>query len=333
MEKPDSKALKLEAIHTSPATLILQWLAYAFWGWLGVVIIWLSAITFSFFVQGNEFDGNIAEAVAYPLAATIVLAIIAVISDMFYSRRECTTKKTGMESIIMIIHTVLFALLGIAAIVVAVFSLINMLISTGVSVGNGAKITLYTSFVGFVFYAVLALRVALVGNVKNIRKISWITLLSINVIMLITSLVGPIAFSINTKQDRLIETSLNSIVESINQYVDKNNKLPDSLSSISLNNKDAETVIAEELIKFKPNIKPAENIRQNISAYLSENTTVKNDQKTFFYEICTTYIAEKKVSWNDISPEEYPNYISPYSAHPKGDYCYKLSTSSISSKY
>ena len=121
--------------------LVLQWVTYAFWGWFALAILWLSALTFGYFITGNDSQ-SWGAALAYPLASVVVMLIIAQVADLFYVKHE-PERKTGGSSVIMLIHAVLFVLLTVASLIVAVFSLINMSINSDpVSGINGPVITL-----------------------------------------------------------------------------------------------------------------------------------------------------------------------------------------------
>lgn len=335
----------------SAPTLIFQWLAYAFWGWLGVSLIWLGAVTFMYFIKGDAAYGGATGTIAYPLASTAVLAVIAAVCDIFYARKESAPKKTGMENVIMIIHSVIFALFGIGAIVIAVFALVNLLISTGASDENGAKITLFTSLVVAAFYLALTARVALSGHVRHIRKIAWLVMALVAGGLFAAGIVGPTVYSVQTKQDRLIESGISAVSESINEYANKNEKLPASLNELDLKSEDAKKIVAENLVEYKPNTKPAETIpgynTYDLSALEKNLTDTSGDstasatsnaimpypaqsQKRFFYQLCVNYKAEKKNEWEENMyaqrDDDYVQYVSGYDAHPKGNYCYKVST-------
>lgn len=339
MEKSGPNTQLNKPVGASPATLTLQWLAYAFWGWLGLVLIWLTATTFNFFIRGNQSSGSsgVAEAIVYPLAAVVVLAVIAGICDWIYARRESTPKKVGGESVIMIIHTVIFALLGIGAVIVAVFALISMLMTTSSSDGDYAKISLFTALVVAVFYAGAAMRTALAGHIKHMKAIGWSIMLVVVGGVLIASIAGPTAFSISTKQDRLIEKGIGPLAETINSYANQNNRLPDSLESLNLTHEDAKQIVNEKLVTYKPDVKPAESTTSNFVMPASEtnpdlvleNILEPQDSvsgKIFYYELCVNYKAEKKSAWESTTNQEYRSYVSGYDSHGAGDYCYKAST-------
>ena len=81
------------------ATLTIQWLSYAFWGWLALSLTWLGAIVFSFFVDAGSNASDIGDSIIYPVSATVVLLIICAITDFFYSKRE-TAKKEGSANLL-----------------------------------------------------------------------------------------------------------------------------------------------------------------------------------------------------------------------------------------
>ncbi|MEO5949205.1 MAG: hypothetical protein ABIP74_02280, partial [Candidatus Saccharimonas sp.] len=113
-------------------TMVLQWLSYAFWGWFGISMSWLSVVTLGYFITGNT--SNVTSALAYPLASVIVMFLLAVAADFVYARRE-PAHKAGGANAIMLVHVVLFVLIAVGAAVTALFALISMMLSTDPSRG------------------------------------------------------------------------------------------------------------------------------------------------------------------------------------------------------
>ena len=70
------------------ATLTIQWLSYAFWGWLALSLTWLGAIVFSFFVDAGSNASDIGDSIIYPVSATVVLLIICVITEAEFNEQK-----------------------------------------------------------------------------------------------------------------------------------------------------------------------------------------------------------------------------------------------------
>src|ERR1700722_14381258 len=76
-------------------------------------------------------------------------------SDFSYSKRE-PKKKEGAAMVVMVIHAVLFALIGIGAVIYAVFSFVSLVTSSGSH--NSAYVSLWSSILIAVFYAATFIR-------------------------------------------------------------------------------------------------------------------------------------------------------------------------------
>lgn len=338
VEKP------LQGTPVSAATLILQWLTYAFWGWCALAIIWLGAVVFGHFLNPNDYYSvyyNPAPDIAYPIAATIVLAVIATLCDVWYARRE-TAKKTGAAMVIMVIHTVLFSLCTIGAAIAAVFSLVNMFVGSDGS--QSIMVVLSTALVSFVFYAVLTARTALFGHIKYIRPIAWIIIGGIIITLLVMSIAGPILEANRTKQDRRIESAIQNIPNVMSSYVSSHKALPKTLSELAnspyyLSDAD-KAVIKENLITYTPNSKESESGGISLQSSSTNTADMPTSSLTatsqiYYYQLCATFDAARDTS------SQYPPSVIPgkndyqrevYSdmSHPKGYHCYKLFTESSS---
>lgn len=328
----------------TPGVLVMQWLAYAFWGWFAVAMLWMSVITFGYLVDLAGIGSDIGEVVAYPIAALVVLAIIAIIVDLIYARHE-PAKKTGAATIIMVIHAVLFALLGISALISIVFAIVNMSLNSGTAGGSdGAQVTLYTGTVMLVIYALLTVRVVYGKRVAHVRKLTWAVLLVLAAGIAIAGLLGPVARAAQSKQDRLIESALPGLPQAIEDYAQENNKLPtdlkDSLQYVSsYQSEEVKELVNQGLVRYKPNTKPADmtgsgnvqldsdyrspDLKSTTSSSLRAGTS--NER---FYQLCVTYKYENNGYSYDRYTDDYEsNYIST-SSHPAGEKCYSLKTSS-----
>jgi hypothetical protein len=307
----------------SASSLILQWLTYAFWGWCGIAMIWLSLMVFEYFVMGSGRASLGAEAVAYPVAAVSVLFLIAAVIDWFYSRLE-PTHKTGAALVIMVIHAVIFALATIGALITAVFALVNMSLQTGDD-SSGAQIVLFAALVCLVVFGALTIRTVFAGRVNRLREFTWAALALAVIGTLVASVAGPIAYANHTKQDRLIEQGLPSIVSDISNYTNTKSKLPASLSDLDVNNNDAKKLITDNLVTYKPNTKPA-------SKATADTKTSFAGADQHYYQLCVTYQSERQDRYNNYGDSGYGGededgympYLYSITKHPQGEHCYKL---------
>lgn len=345
---PSPPAALAEASQNNPVTLVLQWLTYAFWGWFALAILWLSAITIAFLVVGAD-SSDWSAVIAYPIAAVVVLFLVAGVVDFFYSRIE-PARKQGVGTAIMVIHAVLFALCGIGAVIGVVFALINLLLSSGANeLGKATLTSLYVSLVMIFVYALLVVRTVLVAK---IRRISWITsgiLGGLALVFIILGVIGPVAQSIVTRQDREIESTLPQIPSEITSYVQDNDKLPASLDQLQYDGVSSRTadevkgVVGRGLIKYTPNTK--EPKKSSAYATLQDGEKAASDTilypdssstTTYYYRLCVNWQAEKNydddrgipypaedLSSGSDETVSYPSYISAYS-HKKGEQCYDL---------
>lgn len=137
----------------NPGTLVLQWLVYAFWGWTVLAVSIMTWAIISFYMDGL----NISDTALYGVAALLVLLPLSLGCDIFYHKKEPEVK-TGAASVIMIIHSVIFALFGIGSLISAVLSGVNLLIGDNTI---GVLNTLFTSLIIFAIYLSVFLRTIL----------------------------------------------------------------------------------------------------------------------------------------------------------------------------
>jgi len=315
--------------HSTGGTMVLQWLSYAFWGWFGVAMSWLSGVTIAYSISGNSSD--LTGALAYPLASVIVMFLLAVAADLFYARRE-PAQKSGGANAIMLVHVVLFVLIAVGAAVTALFSLISMALNTDPTSGtDGQVIAAWTSLVVIVIFGLTAVRAMFGGRKKKIRIIHWAVMTALALGMIGASLFGPVVGAQLTKDDRIIEEGLPTLSTTINQYVTDKDKLPATLADAneasSSSTAASTSLVTRNIVKYTPNVKAA-----TTDDYYNSGTTSKSlsFQKTYYYELCVTYKAAKKASGlyydtSSVSSGKYTSYLS-ISSHPKGEVCYKLST-------
>ncbi len=316
------------AVNT-PGTIILQWLTYAFWGWTVLVSSILVTASISNIILGYETG----EFTTYALAAVLVLLPISVLCDLFYSKKE-PQKKTGAAMVVMVIHAVLFALIGIGTLITAVFAVVQLVISGGQA--EWSKVTLYSALVATLLYLATFLRTLNPVQLAWVSKIYKIFMIVAVVVITVVCVVGPISYEYATKNDKLIVNNINSIESSINSYTLKNNKLPGSLNDLTLKG-DAKLLVEKNLVKYTPGT-------QNKLNY-STKSKYNDTSYSFNYTLCVNYAKPDKnsarggsyddggdavVNSTDSSAEtdsidKYSSYITTY-GHPAGEVCYKLKT-------
>ncbi len=313
--------------HGSGGVMVLQWLSYAFWGWFGVAFTWLTGVVTAYFVSGNSVD--VVAGLAYPLASVIVMGILAAVTDLIYARRE-PAQKVGGANAIMLIHVVLFVLIAVAAAVTAVFACISMLLNTDPSAGTDAQvIVIWTSVSTILLFALSAVRALFGGRKPLFRRIHWIAMAVFAVVIIVLSLVGPVAGVQSTKDDRIIEEGLPSVSNAIRTYVVDNDTLPTTLSQLKKDNAIDSSAAMDQLIdrgmvRYTPNVKPATQ-----DDYSELYNYGYKSGKTYYYRLCVTYAHVKKSSGiytsdtASVSGGGYESYLYVYS-HGKGEKCYDM---------
>lgn len=319
-----------EKPQNNPTILVLQWLTYAFWGWFALSIMWLILMTIGFIVtSASENASEWAGGIAYPIAATIVLFLVASVVDVFYSRVE-PARKQSVATAIMVIHAVIFALCGIGWMISSVFSLISFGLTGGVdeSATQIAQVTLYSSFIMIVIYALLIVRTLLVSKIRHVAIIVTVVFGVLSAVFIALGVIGPVAQSIATRSDRELEATLAYVPDAVEDYVQENKKLPASLSEVNVDAdmsfaKNLDRVIQKGAIRYTPNVKDADTNDYELGSM------------TYYYKLCVTWVGQKGggddrsyslPSDGTSADNQYKTYISAYS-HKKGEQCYDLRAS------
>lgn len=349
---PVAAAPVQNGVTNSGGVLVLQWLSYAFWGWFGAALAVLSGITIGFFLSGNSAAASIGEGLAYPLAAVIVMLVIALVTDFFYARHE-PALKTGAANVIMLIHVVLYLLIAVGAVITIVFALISMLLADAnvYSDGhNGQKIAMLTAAVVAVTFGALSFRALFGGRKGGVRKLFWLLMSILALVAIVSSIAGPAMKVSATKDDRLIETALPTLASNIQEYVRTNDKLPASLNEVKTtaympeSTDSVRMMVDKNLVTYKPNSKPAKNSGDTVmplDATASSKTTTAaqgvsvsrpTSPREFYYQLCVTYKEAKNLEYysryTEANSGDYvDSSVSTYS-HPKGEVCYDVAASS-----
>lgn len=324
---PAANTPEVPGVHKTQAdavTLVLQWLTYAFWGWFALAMLWLSAVIYAFLVSGSD-SNDWTGIVSYPIASVLVLLVVAAVVDFFYRRRE-PAKKEGFATAVMVIHTVIFALCGIGALVGAVFAGINLVLSETPSASDGIRVALFTALTIVPIYTLLIARATLVAKWRRIPMLTTI-ILSIGAAVFIgIGVFGPVMKSVTTRQDRQVSTALNSIVYAVNAYDQENDRLPESLDGLTFDtydNTDTATIkdlLSKGIITYKPNTKSsAESTSQDAYRYSARAVQ--------YYQLCATFTSAQTSPYATYSSTSYSESISAQ-YHKKGEQCYNVKTNS-----
>ena len=322
---PPASAPEVPQAHKTQAdavTLVLQWLTYAFWGWFALAILWLSAVVYAFLVNGSD-SNDWTSVVSYPIASVLVLLVVAAVVDFFYRRRE-PAKKEGFATAVMVIHTVIFALCGIGALVAAVFAGINLVLSETPSASDGIRVALFTALTMVPIYALLTARTTLVAKWRRIPMLTTIILSVGAAVFIGIGVFGPVMKSVTTRQDRQVTSALNSIVYAVNSYDQENDKLPESLDGLSFDTYDntdtaaIKSLLTKGVITYKANTKSATAPSME-SSY--GNRTVR------YYQLCATFTSAQTSPYTAYSSTSYSESVNAQ-YHKKGEQCYNVKTSS-----
>lgn len=294
----------------TPGVVVLQWLTYAFWGWLILGLIWLVSVI----LINAILKESVSEVVPYAIAASIVLLPIAFVTDLLYRKHE-PVKKTGAAMVIMVIHAVIFALLGIGALITAAFVGLNAAINMGDNI-DAQVVGLLTAVFAAILYVAAFARTLNPFKSKKPQLIYSFGMLGVSILLLILAIVGPVIQSVIARNDKLIERNLTSVQRGVNDYISDNKALPKSLDDVELTDKGAKELITKDLVEFVPGTTESTTARSGLS------TTT-----TYRYELCVTFAAASNTSssyYDDsMDSNDYKSYLYVYS-HDAGRQCYKL---------
>lgn len=288
----------------TPGVIILQWLSYAFWGWLILALIWLMSVIFVNAILGE----SVSDTIPYAIAAGVVLLPIAFLTDFFYRKHE-PSKKVGVAMVIMVIHAVLFALLAIIALISTVFNSLSALIETSSNVDN-QLVVIFTSAGATLLYAATFIRTLNPFKTKKPIYIYSFAMVAITVSLLVLAVVGPLVQTFATKDDRRLEQNLSSVSRGVNEYIQTNEKLPANLDEVNFSDEEADQLVQDGLVVYKAGT-------GIVSSY-------RSDQIEYRYQLCATFKEKDSSSYSSPSSDEYSSYLST-SGHGKGQVCYKLS--------
>lgn len=333
--------------------LVLQWLSYAFWLWFHIATAVLVGMVINYHVSSSNADVWGSQ-MAYPLAAVMIMLAIALVTDYFYTRFE-PEKKTGGANVIMLLHIVPFILIAIGALVTIVFSLLTMLLNSDpLATIDGPLQVMVVAFVVAVLFGLLAARLFF-GNRRHMRKIAWAVFVATALVAMTASVVGPVMTTMRTKNDRLIERTLPSLAIDIRNYAREHDALPKTLSDVTHDDgedkKAVQKLIDERLVEYKPNTEPARDGNVLSPGDTNDDSVLEPmivrpgtsghvNPTRFYYQLCTTYMQERKDKYTYSEPEPYDgtsagvsiseadamyrNNVPRVTSHPAGKVCYNL---------
>ena len=314
-----------QTFHSSPATLVLQWLTYAFWGWLIVGLIWLVAVL----LLNALVKTDISDVVPFAVASSLVLLPIAFFTDKMYRKREPDTK-TGAATVIMIIHAVLFALLGIGVLIGVFVNILRIVLDIGGDMNFGddmayTKVATWTLAFAALMYALVFVRTLQPFKYKRTTFLYSIVMLVVSSLLLLLAVIGPVLTSARLQNDRLIEAGLPGVKSSIDAYVQDNNKLPNSLTDLDYDYDQSQEIVDKKLVEY---------IKEDS---VEDYTSTLYATTSFRYQLCVDYQEEgtkNRYYDYDDSPasDEYRTYLST-TRHEKGRQCYKLKQTTYQDDY
>lgn len=155
------------------------------------------------------------------------------------------------------------------------------------------------------------------------KKISLFSIIMASFIGIIIFLafLFPVKKMFLAKNDRLLEQGLNDLSYEISNYYQKDSKLPESLSALTIDNNEAEKIVQKNLVRYK-----VESVSNSTTTGTSRSSvTVKRSEAK--YQLCVTYKYSHNTEYASSSSaiNDYDSYLSTYS-HPAGEVCYKLKT-------
>ncbi len=322
------------AAKTNPGLLVLQWLVYAFWGWSALATSWLAVMAISFLFDADKAGHMFDVTIAYALAATVVLYLIALVSDIFYLKHE-PAQKTGGTMVIMIIHAVIFALFGIGWLIAAVFGGVQLLIGDSDEL-NGTLAFITTALLMTVVYGATLLRTLRPAGRTLIPRIYWIAMTVLVVALVVVASVGPAARVRLAKADEQIEQGLPNISSAISSYTAENDKLPASLDDIKSELRgDALEIVDAGKVRYTPKEKltssaSARELARDDNSNVRVPPISQDEDPVYHYELCATYATESEYYDEDrpypaIGRVGYETTPDTYN-HPAGEVCYDLQT-------
>ena len=309
---------------STPGTTVLQWLTYAFWGWTIVAVAYLVTMLTGYVLVDSWADDSTA--VAYGVAAALILLPIAFITDVLYSRREPEHKK-GAASIVMILHSVLFALVAVGGLATVAFSLVNLFVTSDDVAG--IYVTIATAATVSILFTKLLGRTIRHQLFKRFRLYFRLLMLAVVLVTVTLAITGPVSEAVVTRDDRAVRDNLLTTSTAINEYVTTNNMLPGSIDELLASDvyavryasgfaESVRAQVANGTLTYTPN---------TLEALVEEKDG--STQTTFYYELCATYKNALRASSDSYyytpatSTDGYSDFVQIKATAP-GTFCQSL---------
>ncbi len=263
----------------SASTAVLQWLSCSFWGWTIISIGYLTWLVTGY-MTNNSYSLASPETIPSAVAAVIILLVVSIICDLSYSKRE-DEQKSGIAMVIMLIHAVIFGLLTVGSFIGIVFGIIRLFVTTGSIIPH--QILIATSIILFLLYLITLVRVVRPFASVKFRLIYRVLMSLIAVCAIAAAIIGPVAESVKTKNDRAVAAAVAPLASSIRTFTREQARLPTSLEEVNLTDKESTLgFVRKGLITYKPDIRKATENSTSTAKYVT--TT-----KTLYYQLCANY--------------------------------------------
>ena len=287
----------------------LQRITYASWAWLAVSLLLLGQVLFEYMVPSGRYAllDQLSSSIIFPFYATVILLIISIVADLFYSRRVIINKEKEANKTLTKYTRIYIIMISAAFITFWAFFFDAFWRPWPPRSSSQAGFAT-SNIVVFFYLLALLTRVIFVKKFNYVRIISWLLMISIVVAMLVASFNGPIT----VRKDIQKQWALNTIESEIRRYVYSHNRLPDSLDSLEFKGSSVDANAAKSAIK------------NNLVSYSKLDSKIINNKslKSHEYQLCTTYNKDafRKIPSNFVKPSK-DTIKSIYSA---GYHCYDL---------
>lgn len=287
----------------------LQRITYASWAWLAVSLLLLGQVLFEYMIPSGQYAllDQLSSSIIFPFYATVILLIISIVADLFYSRRVIINKEKEANKTLTKYTRIYIIMISAAFITFWAFFFDAFWRPWPPRPSSQAGFAT-SNIVVFFYLLALLTRVIFVKKFKYVRIISWLLMISIVVAMLVASFNGPIT----VRKDIQKQWALNTIESEIRRYVYSHNRLPDSLDSLEFKGSSVDANAAKSAIK------------NNLVSYSKLDSKIINNNslESHEYQLCTTYNKDafRKLPSNFVKPSK-DTIKSIYSA---GYHCYDL---------
>lgn len=307
-------------ITESAGIITLQWLTYLFWGLAVLATNILVSVLVSFWVMPSLSESS--EAVAYAVAASLIVMPIAFVCDVFFSKRE-NSLKSPVASIGRVVFTIIYALASLGGLVALVFNLINIVLN-GIN-SNDTWVAIATSSTVFIAYLLLFVRV-IRPHFVNWWRAFYRLFVALSVLVIAgLAIAGPVTDAIKTRQDRALRSSMEFVVNSIRDNVNSGRPLPKTID-------EAISVSPDYLYSQTQSNNSKDFAKKNIIIYIPDSKpAISTDGTiTYYYQICGVFEYDSNVREGGTSPVKtdsaYSEYLD-FGQIKAGKSCYNISTS------